>query len=152
MNCPTSRCASPVFLVLVLLAASVGSSVAQINNPPTTATQDSEAFLVRTHDPAPSATSETHFPAGLRTEEVLQKARDLLRAIQERQGEPLEGYIGGRTFHNRERHLPTGRYREYDVNPKLHGRPRDEERIVIEQHTGKAYYTGDHYRTFILLN
>jgi len=55
-------------------------------------------------------------------------------------------------FHNRERHLPKGRYREYDVNPKLRGRPRDEERIVIEQNTGKAYYTGDHYRTFIALN
>ena len=45
-----------------------------------------------------------------------------------------------------------GRYREYDVNPKIRGRSRDAERIVIEQHTGKAYYTGDHYRTFVPLN
>jgi ribonuclease T1 len=26
------------------------------------------------------------------------------------------------------------------------------ERIVIEQRTGKAYYSGDHYRTFIPMN
>jgi hypothetical protein len=38
------------------------------------------------------------------------------------------------------------------VNPKVHGRSRDAERIVIEQDTGKAYSTGDHYRAFIPLN
>ena len=62
------------------------------------------------------------------------------------------GYIGGRDFQNRERRLPRGRYREYDVNPKIRGRARDAERLVIEQRTGKAYYSGDHYRTFIPLN
>jgi ribonuclease T1 len=81
-----------------------------------------------------------------------QRAYELLKRLQERQGEPLPGYIGGREFHNRERRLPKGRYREYDVNPKIRGRSRDAERIVIEQTTGKAYYTGDHYRTFIALN
>jgi guanyl-specific ribonuclease Sa len=83
---------------------------------------------------------------------VPQKVRDLLKAIQDRQGTPLPGYVGGRDFSNRERHLPPGRYREYDVNPKIPGRSRDAERIVIEQHTGKAYYTADHYRTFTPLN
>jgi ribonuclease T1 len=81
-----------------------------------------------------------------------QKARDLLALLQERGGRPLPGYIGGRDFQNRERRLPRGRYREYDVNPKMRGRARDAERIVIERRTGKAYYTGDHYRTFIPLN
>jgi ribonuclease T1 len=81
-----------------------------------------------------------------------QKARDLLTLLQERGGAPLPGYIGGRDFQNRERRLPRGRYREYDVNPKIRGRARDAERIVIERRTGKAYYTGDHYRTFIPLN
>jgi len=84
-----------------------------------------------------------------RTKEAPQKARDLLQTIQERRGEAPPGYVGGRTFHNRERRLPKGRYREYDVNPTLPGRPRDGERIVIEQGTGQAYYTADHYRTFI---
>lgn len=81
-----------------------------------------------------------------------QKAHELLTHIQQRHGRPLAGYIGGRDFHNRERRLPHGRYQEYDVNRKIPGRPRDAERIVIEQNTGKAYYTGDHYLTFIPLN
>lgn len=83
------------------------------------------------------------------TIEIPQKAKDLLQTIRERQGAPPPGYVGGRAFHNRERRLPQGRYREYDVNPKIRGRPRDAERIVIEQKTGQAYYTADHYRTFV---
>lgn len=81
-----------------------------------------------------------------------QKAYDLLHRLEERDGSPLPGYVGGREFQNRERRLPRGRYREYDVNPKIRGRSRDAERIVIEQRTGKAYYTGDHYQTFVPLN
>ena len=81
-----------------------------------------------------------------------QKAYDLLKQLQERGGIPLPGHIGGRDFQNRERRLPWGYYREYDVNPKRRGRGRDAERLVIEQRTGKAYYTGDHYRTFVPLN
>lgn len=80
------------------------------------------------------------------------KAYHLLEQIQSRGGIPLPGYVGGRDFQNRERRLPRGSYREYDVNPKIRGRGRDAERIVIEQRTGKAYYTGDHYRTFTPLN
>ena len=80
------------------------------------------------------------------------KASDLLKQLEERGGIPLPGYIGGLDFQNRERRLPRGYYREYDVNPKIRGRRRDAERIVVEQRTGKAYYTGDHYRTFIPLN
>ena len=80
------------------------------------------------------------------------KAYRLLERLQERKGLPLPGYVGGRDFQNRERRLPRGRYREYDVNRKIPGRSRDAERIVIEQKTGKAYYTGDHYRTFVPLN
>ena len=81
-----------------------------------------------------------------------QKARDLFTRLQARHGEPLPGYVGGREFQNRERQLPPGHYREYDVNPKIRGRSRDAERIVIEQDTGRAYYTGNHYRTFVPLN
>ncbi|MDF0674012.1 MAG: ribonuclease domain-containing protein [Nitrospira sp.] len=81
-----------------------------------------------------------------------QKAYNLLKQLEERSGIPLPGYVGGREFQNRERRLPRGYYREYDVNPKRQGRRRDAERLVIEQRTGKAYYTGDHYRTFAPLN
>ncbi|TKS63454.1 MAG: hypothetical protein EWM73_01447 [Nitrospira sp.] len=81
-----------------------------------------------------------------------QKAKDLLESIQQREGNALPGYIGGRAFQNRERRLPRGHYREYDVNPTVRGRSRHAERVVIDQETGKAYYTDDHYRTFIPLN
>jgi ribonuclease T1 len=81
-----------------------------------------------------------------------QKAYELLAILQQRHGVPLPGYVGGRDFQNRERRLPRGRYREYDVNRKIPGRSRDAERLAIEQETGKAYYTGDHYRSFIPLN
>lgn len=84
--------------------------------------------------------------------EVSPQVRDVLKRLLDRGGEPLPGYVGGRPFHNREGRLPSGRYREYDVHPKRRGRPRDAERIVIEQRTQKAYYTPDHYRAFIPLN
>ena len=87
-----------------------------------------------------------------REQAVPQKAVDLLEKIRQRNGVPLPGYVGGKEFQNRERRLPRGRYREYDLNRKITGRSRDAERIVIEQQTGKAYYTGDHYRTFMPLN
>jgi ribonuclease T1 len=65
------------------------------------------------------------------------------------------GYVGGRTFKNLERLLPlTGsdgqkiKYQEWDVHPKLQGQNRGAERLVTAQ-TGEAYYTKDHYNSFI---
>ncbi|MBK5281489.1 MAG: hypothetical protein JJE16_05320 [Nitrospiraceae bacterium] len=100
------------------------------------------------HDATPPLDRPLHRTA----KDPLQKVKDLLEAIQQHEGNALPGYIGGRAFQNRERRLPRGHYREYDVNQKMRGRSRDAERIVIEQETGKAYYTDDHYRTFIPLN
>jgi guanyl-specific ribonuclease Sa len=100
------------------------------------------------HDPTPALDRELHRAA----KDPPQRAKDLLVAIQQHEGNALPGYIGGGVFQNRERRLPLGHYREYDVNPKIRGRSRDAERIVIEQGSGRAYYTGDHYRTFIPLN
>lgn len=62
------------------------------------------------------------------------------------------GHVGGRVWKNRERNLPQGgNYREFDVNPKVRGRNRGAERIVIDLNNGKGWYTRDHYRTFILI-
>ena len=83
---------------------------------------------------------------------ALERARDVLAAIEARGGEPLAGYVGGRAFQNRERRLPAGRYREYDLYPRASGQDRGPERLVIDQTTGRAFYTGDHYRTFVPLN
>jgi len=79
-------------------------------------------------------------------------AYEVLAAIQRNRGKPPPGYVGGRTFMNRERRLPSGRYREYDIYPLVSGGNRGAERLVVEQQSGKAYYTGDHYRTFIPMN
>jgi ribonuclease T1 len=100
------------------------------------------------HDATPPLDRALHRAA----KDPLQKSKDLLEAIQQHEGKALPGYIGGGAFQNRERRLPRGHYREYDVSPNIRGRSRDAERIVIEQDTGKAYYTGDHYRTFTPLN
>ncbi len=100
------------------------------------------------HDAPPPLDRQLHRAA----KDPLQKAKDLLEAIQQHEGKALPGYIGGGAFQNRERRLPPGHYREYDMNPRMRGRSRDAERIVIEQDTGRAYYTGNHYRTFTPLN
>jgi len=64
-----------------------------------------------------------------------------------------EGYVGGRTFQNRERILPRGpsmRYQEWDVHPKSQDKNRGAERLVTCS-DGSAYYTNDHYRSFVRL-
>ena len=91
-------------------------------------------------------------PGVARDAEVPQQARDVLAEIQRRNGEPPPGHVGGRTFGNREHRLPRGTYREYDINPKIRGQSRGAERIVIERRTGKAYYSPDHYETFVPMN
>lgn len=105
----------------------------------------------QTSEAIPGSSSDQHGPHVLGREPP-EKARDVLAEIEKRKGEPPPGYVGGRIFQNRERRLPRGRYREYDVNPRVQGQNRGPERILIEQRTGKAYYTPDHYETFVPLN
>jgi ribonuclease T1 len=95
---------------------------------------------------------KTEAPPSSLLQQIPAKAHAVLKAIQDRGGDPLPGYVGGRLFQNRERRLPRGSYREYDVEPRRRGKNRGAERIVIERRTGKAYYTGDHYRTFVPMN
>jgi guanyl-specific ribonuclease Sa len=67
-----------------------------------------------------------------------------------RSGKAPKGYVGGNGFHNREKRLPlNGNYREYDVNPKVNGKNRGPERIVIDVDRKSGWYTSDHYKTFI---
>ena len=67
------------------------------------------------------------------------------------------GTNGGTEFRNSQRRLPTTddagariSYQEWDVNAKKPGRGRDAERIVTGS-DGSAWYTGDHYDTFVLI-
>lgn len=79
------------------------------------------------------------------------KVLDHVRAHQE----APEGYVGGRSFQNREKRLPqrdnqgkTIRYREWDVHPRINGENRGSERLVTGSDQS-AWYTADHYRTFV---
>lgn len=63
---------------------------------------------------------------------------------------PPTGYKGGRIFRNREGILPRGKtYYEYDVHPLRPGVSRGSERLVVDQHKRRFYYTRDHYRTSV---
>ncbi|WP_131694765.1 ribonuclease domain-containing protein [Dyadobacter tibetensis] len=66
-----------------------------------------------------------------------------------------DGYIGGRRFGNFEKRLPLtdqqGRpmqYKEWDVNPKVPGKNRGAQRLVTSKNL-RAWYTQDHYETFV---
>ncbi len=85
---------------------------------------------------------------------IPQKVYEVLKYIKEN-GEAPDGYVGGRKFGNYEKQLPqkdeNGRrinYQEWDVNPKQQGRNRGAERLVTGSNN-KAYYTKNHYKTFI---
>lgn len=65
-------------------------------------------------------------------------------------------YLGGRRFYNREKRLPGLNeqnemiyYQEWDVHKKETGKNRGPERLITS--VDKAYYTKDHYTTFILI-
>ncbi|MBV0920542.1 ribonuclease [Mycobacteroides chelonae] len=65
------------------------------------------------------------------------------------------GTRGGDPFNNHSVQLPTRTsggtpitYQEWDVRDKLPNQNRNQERIVIGS-DGSAYYTGDHYDTFV---
>lgn len=86
--------------------------------------------------------------------DVPEKVLKVLEHV-DRRGEAMEGYEGGRHFGNFEKHLPQKddrgkriQYREWDVNPRRSGVNRGAERLVTGS-DGAAYYTRDHYATFI---
>ncbi|HMW39220.1 MAG: hypothetical protein K1X68_06165 [Saprospiraceae bacterium] len=70
-------------------------------------------------------------------------------------GKAPVGYVGGRIFSNREKRLVTYnttgqriRYQEWDVHPKSKLVHRGAERLITGS-DGSAYFTSDHYKTFI---
>ncbi len=78
---------------------------------------------------------------------VPQRVLDVLEYIKKNNKAP-EGYVGGRTFENRENRLPRNTtYQEWDVRPKVKGKNRGPERLITSKDK-HAYYTKDHYRSF----
>lgn len=77
------------------------------------------------------------------------KALDTLKSVKTTGKQP-PGFVGGKIFKNKEGRLPSGgKYREYDVDARpASGTSRNAERIVVDENTGKAWYTEDHYGSF----
>ena len=86
-------------------------------------------------------------PNTIRAAQLPAEAREALQLI--RAGGPFPYAKDGIVFGNYERLLPRkprGYYREYTVpTPGAHDRGT---RRIIYGHTGEAYYTDDHYRSF----
>jgi len=84
---------------------------------------------------------------------IPQKVYDVLKYIRANH-RPMDGYVGGRVFSNREKIVPQEdandnpiQYQEWDVNPKVQGQNRGTERILTGS-DGRAWYTNDHYQSF----
>lgn len=81
-------------------------------------------------------------------------ARETLAYVRQH-GYAPPGYVGGRVFGNYEGLLPRYNnkrkrieYREWDVRLRAEGKNRGSERLVTGN-DGRAWYTADHYRTFL---
>ena len=120
-----------VGLVTLFLAPACGSSAAPPVAPPA-------QIQVLPSDPVPAHVRET-------------------LAYIRQHGDTPAGFVGGRVFGNYEGALPRFdarrkriAYREWDVKPRAEGRIRSAERLVTGS-DGRAWYTADHYRSFVEL-
>lgn len=123
-----------IFILYVKLTTSgTGGTGGQATTPSTSAVAPASASLSATSSDADS--------------QIPDKAVHVLQIVRQT-GQPPDGYVGGRVFDNREGRLASGGdYREFDVDP--HNGQRNAERLIVEWNTKKAWYTGDHYKTFI---
>lgn len=120
----------PAFLLLLLSACRLESPQKQADTAP----------------PAQAARPVNARPAA----QVPAYVSEVLDIIK-KTGRAPEGYVGGRPFENRERRLPVMdqlRYREWDVHPKVPGQNRGPERLITGSDES-AWFTSDHYRTFL---
>ncbi|HVZ96160.1 MAG TPA: ribonuclease domain-containing protein [Chitinophagaceae bacterium] len=139
-------------IALLVIGFYIGKNFSGSDNKATTTTTSPVNTGNKVNEPsthAASAENTIRSVAG-----VPQRALDVLQYVRAH-GEPMEGYVGGRTFGNYEHRLPETdekgnpmHYREWDVNPKIEGQNRGTERLITSAN-GQAWYTGDHYQTFI---
>lgn len=86
------------------------------------------------------------------------KAYDTYHYLREHNFSPMRGYKGGKSYENDGRDgsaiLPSAYapFKEFDIDPKLPGQPRNGERIVVGSGSGGGvWYTPDHYRHFLVM-
>ena len=94
------------------------------------------------------------FPWCSRNAAVPAYAYDVEAFVRSHNGSPPKGYVGGSRYRDRTLKLPPwdGPFREYDVHPNVPGQKRDDERIVLGPARSAAWYTPDHYETFVLMH
>jgi ribonuclease T1 len=100
------------------------------------------------------AHSNQKLPGSSAKPEIPQKVYTVLQYVTTHH-KPMEGYVGGKEFKNREKRLPemttenkTIDYQEWDVNPKIFGQNRGVERLITGN-DNSAWFTANHYQSFI---
>ena len=94
---------------------------------------------------------------GTKNNSIPQEAYDTYEYVTSHNGTPKNGYKDGSTYANDGRAgsavLPEeyAPFREYDIYPKIKNVSRGTERIVISDTGSSAWYTSDHYKTFVRL-
>ena len=106
-------------------------------------------------NPAIISTGDAHGKLLEKNDNVPDYVIEILNYIRTNNKAPAN-YFGGRRFYNREKRLPgldaqdkMIYYQEWDVHEKKAGKNRGPERLITS--ADKAYYTRDHYKTFILI-
>jgi len=84
---------------------------------------------------------------------TLNKIINIVNQIKANNGSPPKGYKGGKKYKNEpkegDQKLPEcNNYKEYDINPRIKGKNRGCERIIIEN-DDSVWYINNHYHTFI---
>lgn len=135
-------------LGIILLALIIGWGASYLYHTKTVKIEDKYAQAEQSSNVDKIETSKSQHST-----EIPPYALETLEYVLEHQEAPA-GYVGGRTFQNRERLLPKTnekgeslRYQEWDVHPKERGENRGAERLVTSS-DGSAYFTSDHYRSF----
>jgi len=152
-----------MLLFALLLLAGCGGAKATVSAPPTAIVAPATTAPVATVPATTPRLATIAAPAmsapimpmpavmPMMRADVPTKAYDTLRYVETHNGNAPPGYQGDTVFENREGRLPPGQYKEYDVDARMSG-GRNAERLVINQRTGQAYYTRDHYETFVSIS
>jgi ribonuclease T1 len=110
----------------------------------------------RPAEQAPNQANSSQKPgqsASKNNRDIPKNVLDVLSFVRDN-GVAPDGFVGGRTFQNREKQLEKStadgrkiKYQEWDVFPKTKGKNRGAHRLVTGD-DGSAWYTSDHYKTF----
>jgi ribonuclease T1 len=113
--------------------------------------------ITESHTPPSQSSPTSSKTSNKKRRDIPQEAIEVLHYVREHHVAP-NNYVGGREFKNRERRLQQRtaqgtyiHYQEWDIYPKIKNKNRGPERLITGDDES-AWYTGDHYQTFIPIN